>query len=69
MQLQKMGFNLMLVKTYSPVFTCYNMNCLLVNRGISTDFFLDIVGCQVKQIQIILQRKTLLETVFEADIT
>lgn len=40
----------------------------MVSR-ISTECFLDFVGCQVKQIQVILHWKVFLEAIFETDIT
>lgn len=40
-------------QTLSHLFTCYELECTVVSR-ISTEGFLDFVGCQVKQIQVIL---------------
>lgn len=56
-------------QTFSHVFTCYELESTVVSRWISTDYFLDFVGCQVKQIQVIFHRKTFLEAIFETDVT
>lgn len=55
-------------QTLLQVFTCYELERMVVSR-ISTERFLDFVGCQVKQIQVILHRKVFLEAIFESDIT
>lgn len=55
-------------QTLSHVFTCYELECTVVSR-ISTECILDFVGCQVKQIQVILHWKVFLEAIFETDIT
>lgn len=56
-----------LAQTPSHVFTCYE--CAVVSRWISTDSFFYVVGCQVKQIQVVFQRKVFLVAIFETDIT
>lgn len=56
-------------QTLSHVFTCYELECTVVSRWISSDSFLDAVGCQVKQIHVIFHTKTFLEAIFETDIT
>lgn len=56
-------------QTLSHVFTCYELQWAVVSRWISTDFVLNVVSCQVKQIQVVFHRKTFLEAVFETDIT
>lgn len=56
-------------QTLSHVFTCYELECTVVSRWISSDSFLDAVGCHVKQIQVIFHTKTFLEAIFETDIT
>lgn len=56
-------------QTLSHMFTCYELERTVVSRWISSDSFLDVVGCQVKQIQVIVHRETFLEAIFETDIT
>lgn len=50
------------------VLTCYELQCPVLSRGVSTDDLFDSVGCQVKQIQVVFHGKTFLEAVFEADV-
>lgn len=57
------------VQIFSHVFTCYELECTVVSRWISTHSFLDFVCCQVKQIQVIFHRETFLEAIFETDVT
>lgn len=55
--------------THTYVFTCYELECPVFSRWISTDPFLDVLGGQVKQIQVIFHRKNVLEAIFETNIT
>lgn len=48
--------------------TCYELQCPVLSRGVSTDDLFNSVGCQVKQIQVVFHRKTFLEAIFETDV-
>lgn len=50
------------------VLTCYELQCPVLSRRVSTDVLFNSVGCQVKQIQVVFHRKTFLEAIFKTDV-
>lgn len=48
--------------------TCYELQCSVLSREVSTDDLFNSVGRQVKQIQVVFHGKTFLEAIFETDV-